>query len=588
MKILITEKQLQLIKQPLLEDVKLSVKLLNDNNIPLDDPNYLEAKEFLLKKNSIGYLGPVVKLAINSRMKFINVAQYVMDNKEFISALKTPILSYENIDGLDDSIEKIKTNRKVKKLTNKLTNKYLIGLLLGQEDFTSGEINNIEFFLEIPSPSQKEFLSKSDKYDNLKQFYNDLEEFIQNYSEGFTYDRVSSLIERMDNDEIKLLYNKNNLILAWIRKYSASSKIGSKSWCIVGDEYQFNNYTENGKNKQYFLFNFNDDVKSNEKMIAFTLKDNNEVRASHDRYDVGFSEIKNYLTSIGILEKVYLINSRLRAEDASNFGLGMDEYGAPRLWLNKKFKFGSDEFYYVKSYEYDDNLKQLVSEIKDILSSKLFKYNDNIDLLVDKYQYYPVYNNNNEGGGWKKHSSINLIRTLTDEDNWSDGEKGTMIKFFKKLYMSSLKLNDDSKFAITHLLKDNGIDIVKLSKLKKDKSNQDLSGYEFNDLTRRGVDLKPIIQNKLSAIRRGEDVNLTSTEVNFAIDNGYRNIIEKYYKNMVPSFGTNQLSYEDLQIYNKLGMLPEIEKVIKSKVNNYGVETLNSIEKSVYDMSLRR
>ena len=102
-------------------------------------------------------------------------------------------------------------------------------------------------------------------------------------------------------------------------------------------------------------------------------------------------------------------------------------------------------------------------------------------------------------------------------------------------------------------------------------------------LSKRGENLKPIIQNKLAAIRRGENVNFNYSEITYAIDNGFENIIKKYYQNSIPMYYENQLSYDDLQIYKKLNLYPEIEKAITYKAKNYGENSLNSIETSVYD-----
>jgi hypothetical protein len=145
----------------------------------------------------------------------------------------------------------------------------------------------------------------------------------------------------------------------------------------------------------------------------------------------------------------------------------------------------------------------------------------------------------------------------------------------------------DSMVAISNFLKDNGVDILKLSQLKKSKTGNDLAPSEFGMLANRGEDMKASIQNKLSGLRRGEDINLNQMEIKYAIDNGFKPIIEKYYKDMLPWFGENQLSYDDLNIYKKLGLLNDIGKVIVSKVNNYGIDTLNSIERSLYDMSVK-
>lgn len=163
--------------------------------------------------------------------------------------------------------------------------------------------------------------------------------------------------------------------------------------------------------------------------------------------------------------------------------------------------------------------------------------------------------------------------------------KDEFIDILKKIYQSSIDIKEETKKAILQFLKENGVDILKLVQFKKSKRGEDLTATEFGMLTKRGENLTPIIQNKLGAIRRGEDVSMSETEINYAIDNGYKNIIMKYYKNNLPYYSEYQLTYEDLNIYKKLGMIDDITKVIVSKGNTWGLDALNSIEKSVYNMS---
>jgi hypothetical protein len=45
------------------------------------------------------------------------------------------------------------------------------------------------------------------------------------------------------------------------------------------------------------------------------------------------------------------------------------------------------------------------------------------------------------------------------------------------------------------------------------------------------------------------------------------------------------LDYDDMRIYQKLGMIKDITDVIIKKGDMYGINTLNSIETSMYQMA---
>lgn len=611
----------RLLREGLLnEDVKLAEKLLKQKNVPLDNPKYLELRAYLGQKN-IGFLGQIVRLALASNnIPLMTVGEYVIENKELIRSLPNQLFSYATFNDLSMAVESLKNSRVVKKVVNMLTNKSLGNSLLAFEP-DSSMVNNLTMFLKLESSDRKEFLAKSDNYRTVDIFYDKLGVFIDGVY-NFNFKTVLSTINTMNNDEISVLYSKNNMILARIIKYSASKAIGSKSWCIVGSEYQFNEYTENGENYQYFFFNFDIDIEPNERMIAFTMNKENNITACHDRYDRVFNDVIKYLSDIGIKSKVFEINSRQRQLDKLS---GVEDklksksgyynrhetylsYGREKYMINGK-EYTRDSF----PRNYNDKLKLLSRKLLEFLFSKDVKGKNHLDIHIDKFERIPItiYDVKDYDKIIAK-DSMNIVHYMLNNfdkvnnneyeykepPNWSVGEdtyndkeavysKEGLIEILKKVYSSNIKMTRDSKVAISNFLKNNGVDILKLSQLKKSKTGDDLAPSEFGMLANRGEDMKASIQNKLSGLRRGEDINLTPIEINYAIDNGFKPIIEKYYKDMLPSFGENQLSYDNLNIYKKLGLLNDITKVIVSKVNNYGIDTLNSIEKSLYDMSLK-
>jgi len=568
------------------EDVKLAEKILNSKNIPLDNPNYLDIKNYLLKNNSIGFLGEIVRLS-RSVNDFKSTAEFILNNKDLIKSLPKQISSYNSLNELKDDIDNMSNYRLVKKLTNKLTNKSLIKELLNNLPNNS-TMDNIDYFLNnIQSTDQKEFLRKTDKYNDIDSFYYDLKYFIENHKIGFYFDNVLNTINKMNKYAIKLLYANKNMILARIIDYSASYELGSKSWCIVGDAETFNNYTKNGENNQYFFFNFNGNIPSNLNMIAFTLNDKNEVTASHDRYDAVFNNPIEYLEKLGIKDKVFLINSReMIHKNLSNIDKKLPlDYDEQIIRIRYDIK---GEPYEQQQKNYKSVLNNICNDILYLLSSKEVNFKNHLDLFIEKFEQFFVNAYDEKTykviKNYKKINMISYLLNNFDNLNSKSISKENFIKVIKKIYLSDIKLNNQTKFDLFYFLKNNNVDILKLSQLKKSKENKNLSDTEFSMLSKKGENLKPIIQNKLAAIRNGGNFNMSYPEVIYAIDNGYKNIIEKHYKNLLPFFKKNQLSLDDLNVYKKLNLLNDIAKSIKFKADNYTPDSLNSIEKSLLDI----
>jgi hypothetical protein len=598
------------------EDVKLAEKILRNNNIPLNDESYLALKAKLGQKN-LGYLGQIVRLSLASNKSYDDVSDFIISNKEIIRDLPNSLSEYKKFSDLRYGVESLKNSRTVKKVVNMLTNKELRNSLLSFEP-NAGMINNLNKFLTLDSSDRKEFLVKSDSYDSVSEFYEKLSDFIDDVY-NFKFDIVLNVIKDMSDDDIRVLYSENNMILARVVTYAASKAIGSKSWCIVGDEGFFNQYTENGKNFQYFFFNFNKDLKANEKMIAFTMDEANKITACHDRYDSTFNNVMSYLSNIGIKSKIFEINSREQQKNklaAVDSKLKQGNRHKTYLYYAKEKRRYSGKEILVNKFtrDYNDKLKKLSRKLLEFLFSKDVKGKNHLDIHINKFENVPItiydyddydtiidsdsinivyymLNNFDKVNNNEYEYKAPLSWGSEEEDPYNDKEavysKEGLIEILKKVYSSNIKMTRDSKVAISNFLKDNGVDILKLSQLKKSKTGNDLAPSEFGMLANRGEDMKASIQNKLSGLRRGEDINLNQMEIKYAIDNGFKPIIEKYYKDMLPWFGENQLSYDDLNIYKKLGLLNDIGKVIVSKVNNYGIDTLNSIERSLYDMSVK-
>lgn len=582
MKIMLKETQVNKIFNYLNEDVKLAEKILKDNNIELNNPDYLKIKNDLLRHNMIGYLGLVVKLESSEGLISYGVARELLgnliNNKNLIKSLPKNIMSYKSSNELISDFKKIKKLLDFKKIMNKISLKTLKSQF--DEKISDGSIydiiNNydeyIENFNELSKESQNEFFKKLNRYQTIDQFFKGLINFINNYIG--TYNGMLEKIKSVGEDDLKVLYadEEKGHIVVLVKTYKGSSSIGTTAWCIVGSEDQFNNYVKSGYS-QYFFFNFdyNENIPTNLKMLAFTMDEDSNITASHDRYDKYYDDPLSYLRKIGISEKIFIINRRVQAEKSLS-----STFQNKLIKDYENYEFGLSEY---KS--------QIVKRIISLINNSIFE-RDNLDLLI-KYIEEFKYKDIKVISVSKSEEIIkqNVITLLTDtklESSYND----ILIDFFKKVMERSIKMSSDTKYHINNFLHRNGVDVLSMGYNEKTRKGENLSDMEFAMLSNKGVNLKPMIQNKLSAIRRGEDVSMNVAEVKYAIDNGFKDIVKKHYLSFIDDYSINQLDYDDMQIYQKLGLLDKIKEIIHNKGKIYGVGTLNSIEKSLYDFEERR
>ena len=142
MKIIISENQLKnlstllnktTIPGHLNEDVTLAISTLKKYNIPLDDSEYLNIKNKLIKNNNIGYLGSIVKLAFEGGYDLEEVYDFIIEKKDLIKSLPQQLSTYTNLNDLKDDLNLLQKNILIKKLINKLSNKYIKQVLLDTE-----------------------------------------------------------------------------------------------------------------------------------------------------------------------------------------------------------------------------------------------------------------------------------------------------------------------------------------------------------------------------------------------------------------------------------------------------------------------
>lgn len=125
-----------------------------------------------------------------------------------------------------------------------------------------------------------------------EEFEKYLEKVVAHIS-GFTEE---ILLDKLNNINIKPVYQENNIVVFEVNTFEESQKLGSPSWCISRTEYYFNDYTSEG-NKQYFMYDFNKNEKDDESMIGFTIRTDGSMRTQHSKSD-DYHNVDDYLEKI--------------------------------------------------------------------------------------------------------------------------------------------------------------------------------------------------------------------------------------------------------------------------------------------------
>ena len=90
---------------------------------------------------------------------------------------------------------------------------------------------------------------------------------------------------KLESFNIEKLYDANDMVIFEVKNYEQCKFFGSKSWCIVRDEYYFDDYVSNPNNKQYVVYDFSKPSTDNYSMIGFTITQSGSYHAEHLKND---------------------------------------------------------------------------------------------------------------------------------------------------------------------------------------------------------------------------------------------------------------------------------------------------------------
>lgn len=111
------------------------------------------------------------------------------------------------------------------------------------------------------------------------------------------------IIENIEKEGATLVHYEDGILIAETTDYEQMSNLGSTSWCIVRDEYHYDNYATS--NRQYIVYDFNKESHDIYSMIGITLFTDGTYRNAHLKNDDSVSsyDVEDMTDSILISQK---------------------------------------------------------------------------------------------------------------------------------------------------------------------------------------------------------------------------------------------------------------------------------------------
>lgn len=240
------------------------------------------------------------KLPINDLQK---LHDYFKQNREQITRLPKPVVSYETYRQLRQDIDDLESMRVLKKLYNELP------AILKQQHQTlpiqrKQELKDLAGkFNTILTPEQQNFfIKKVSGYRDINNFIDNLKNYIFSIENKEDYTSIKQKIEATPNAFVAYDNPDKNIIIAHINAFDASKTLGcTSSWCITRDPQFWRNYKKGG-NKYFFIWDFKYPASNMNYLIGTAYDPKNP---SHSRTHLKDNKSVNFET---VLKKKRLSN----------------------------------------------------------------------------------------------------------------------------------------------------------------------------------------------------------------------------------------------------------------------------------------
>lgn len=216
--------------------------------------------------------------AIDTFLKY----EDILKNEKFDIIDKLRKSYFPDFEDLDDEMNKIVSDHKLKKFAHSITSNKYHHLYNELSYNILRELSNNNF----DNQKLQNFIGKKiASFKTSEDFNSTLQKILDDYN-SFELEKIK---DKVQNAGATIVLENDKKIIIKIDDFEQSKILGSSSWCIVRHHQYFNSYTQEG-NTQYFMYDFKKDPKDNLSIVGFTLDKEGKIYAAHKKDD---SELEN-------------------------------------------------------------------------------------------------------------------------------------------------------------------------------------------------------------------------------------------------------------------------------------------------------
>jgi hypothetical protein len=271
----------------LFKDGSLAVR--NRNGLYKEGTDINDVTQELIK-STIDYkfrkkptIGKIFKEKYEEDQGFFNDIDVAMntylDNETILKNMKfdISIMADKSFEALDDAMNASVRDYKIERYAKTiLSNKY-------KELLTAGAMESFKTLYDskISENELQNLIGK--KLASIKTS-DEFEKYLEKVINQFNGFNPEALLVKLAKNNIEPLLMDNDIYVFEVKNFEDSKTLGSPSWCIARNQHHFESYTGNGK-RQFFIYDFNQNEKSNESMIGITLEKTGKFNAQHLKND---------------------------------------------------------------------------------------------------------------------------------------------------------------------------------------------------------------------------------------------------------------------------------------------------------------
>lgn len=195
-------------------------------------------------------------------------------------------MTYKSLEAVDDSINDVVLQHKLKQYINSILSKKYEHLLTPE----ATSVFKILHESGVTKQALQDYVGKKIAALKTPEQFLEYVTKVKSHFSGFTHNALSA---KLEGNGITPCVDKDGVVIFHVENFELSKKLGSASWCISRTASYFDDYTEQGA-RQYFMYDFNEDESGKNSMIGFTIRLDGSISASHLKNDDSFNFDSKY------------------------------------------------------------------------------------------------------------------------------------------------------------------------------------------------------------------------------------------------------------------------------------------------------